>query len=133
MSTRSWMSRLALASFALTVAGVLGLPEAAPAAQGSAGLITTVWDCTNGDTATFLLPAAAVSPGAGATVAPFPGRLTAYEGPTVMRLGTWVVLGSATQGPLPASFGAKVGLTRSEPTTCTLQGVPLMVTIAPVG
>jgi hypothetical protein len=117
----------------VTVATSLVGPMAisAHAADGSSGLVPTTWDCTNGDTASFLLPAAAVSPAAGAVVAPFPGFLVGVDGPTPMVLGTYIVTGSATTSPLPTSFGRKVGVVANGTAVCTLEGAPVTVTIAP--
>ena len=119
------------AAFAL-LASLMGLPAtAAQAAQGSAGLVPTTWDCLNGDTTTFLLPAAAISPGAGSVVAPFPGILVGFNGPTSMALGTYILTGAVTTSPVPASFGQKVGVVANGTTTCTLEGAPITVTVAP--
>ena len=118
------------AALALAVGAVAGVPTAAHATPGTTGLIATVWTCTNNDTTTFLLPAAAVSPSAGAVVAPFPGFLTAVEGPTLMPLGTYIVTGVAQPGPLPASLGRKTGVVAHGAVDCTLEGTDLTVTIA---
>ena len=120
----------AVAALALGVGAVAGVPTAAHATPGTTGLVPTVWTCTNNDTTTFLLPAAAVSPSAGAVVAPFPGILTAVEGPTFMPLGTYIVTGVVPPGPLPASLGRKTGVVAHGTVNCTLEGTALTVTIA---
>jgi len=128
--TRSTRTR-ATAVLALAVGAVVGASTAAHATPGTSGLVPTAWTCTNNDSATFLLPAAAISPSAGAVVAPFPGILTAIEGPTPMPLGTYIVTGVIPPGPPPASFGRKTGVLANGTVNCTLDGTDLTVTIAP--
>ena len=129
-SSRSARTRAA-AALALAVCAVAGVPTTAHATRDTTGLVATVWTCANHDTATFLLPAAAVSPSAGAVVAPFPGFLSAVEGPTFMPLGTYIVTGVVPPGPLPASLGRKTGVVANGTVNCTLEGTDLTVTIAP--
>lgn len=79
----------------------------AGSASGEA-LVPSSWSCTgalNGDI-TFMLPAVAVSPGAGALIAPFPGFL-ATDGTTYI-----VLAAGPIGGPLNA-VGQKKGLAAS--------------------
>ena len=116
-------------------AGILSLASPAAAdVSNSRGLVTTDWACTNGDLLTFALPAAAISPSAGATVAPFPGILIAAQpadGQPSPPLGTYVVLG-VVGADGTADVGHKAGLSR-DPLTCTLVGAPVTVVIAHAG
>jgi len=127
------MAKAGAVSIAVVTAGIAGV-GAAPSA--SAGLLTnTVWNCTNGDVLEFALPAAAVSPGAGSTVAPFPGFLTAVDvvgdGQPEPPLGTYVVL--AVLGPdTTSAVGHKAGL-QPGALTCSLAGTPITVVISHAG
>jgi hypothetical protein len=126
--------KLAAAVGIAALLGVAGTSAAQAAGPGSGkALVSTVWDCTNGDVLTFALPAVAVSPGQGAIVAPFPGFLTAVDqvgpGQTAPPLGTYIVLALVTpSGTQPV--GKKVGLA-SGSLTCTLEGTPVTVVVAP--
>jgi len=127
--------RSTLVSAACILAGTL--PLASPAAAtvtNSQGLVTTEWACTNGDLLTFALPAAASSPSAGSTVAPFPGILVnaqPADGQPAPPLGTYVVLGAVDANGV-TSVGQKTGLSRAT-LTCTLVGTPVTVVIAHAG
>jgi hypothetical protein len=118
----------------MVITAVIAGIGAAPSA--SAGLLTnTIWDCTNGDVLEVSLPAAAVSPAAGSTVAPFPGFVTAVDavgdGQTTPPLGTYVLLGVV--GPSATSaVGHKTGL-QQEALTCTVEGTSLSVVIGHAG
>lgn len=129
MLNRPTRSTIAAAT-CLAAATVALTSPAAASVTSSRGLVTTDWACTNGDLLTFALPAAAVSPSAGSTVAPFPGILVAAQpgdGQPSPPLGTYVVLGTPD-----SSIGRKTGLVQ-DTLTCTLVGTPITVVIAHSG
>ena len=119
---RRW---LAIAGLLPCVAvGALTLATtSAQASQGGQALLPTLWDCANGDTVTFNLPAVAYSPGQGAISAPFPGFLVEESGPVAMPTGTYQVLSIVP--------GKKTGL-QSGAVVCWPDGLPqFALSIAP--
>lgn len=101
------------------------VPVAAHAGSTSGhALVPSSWACTgalNGEEV-FMLPAVAVSPGAGALVAPFPGFLAATG-------RTYIVLAAGTTDGSMNWVGKKTGLSGGE-STCVLDGTTVQVVIA---
>ena len=122
------MTRMRL-TLAATLAVALGtLAPAGVFAGSSSGqaLVPSTWSCTgalNGDEV-FYLPAVAVSPGAGAFIAPFPGFL-ATNG------RTYIVLAAGPIGSVSA-VGQKVGL-QSSVSDCISTDFGAEVLVAPAG
>ena len=133
-AVRDRARRVLAAAVSITAVALTSLTAVAQAGPGSSSrLVPTVWDCTNGDTLTFNLPPVVISPGAGPTVAPFPGFLVAQSGPVVLPLGTYVVLAtsSSTSGPWH-DYGQKRGLSGNV-LDCGLEGAPVAVLVAHAG